>query len=228
MLYYLPRTLLFIILVIIAYKIITKKNIINKINDKCIMESSNTYHNQKKLKSANKKVWLPTLLIIWIITFISFYPIEGSFLRFNSPEQSLSYSIVDNSLWKHYIIEDDDACFVYSRKGSNVFYHTISKYEDGFGMIDYKSSRHSYDYSTNHLYPINCHAVYDSHSDLTCYFLNYGLPQGNEKDNIVKFNNKDTKCIYYKEFAKGIYTIIEEGEIQEHFTVTVNGVDAQF
>lgn len=228
MLYYLPRTLLFIILVIIAYKIITKKNIINKINDECITENLNVYHNPKKLKSANKRVWIPTLLIIWIITLISFYPIEGSFLRFNSPEQSLSYSIVDNSSWKHYIIEDDDACFVYSEKGSNVFYHTISKYEDGFGMIDYKSSRRSYGYSTTPPYPIRCYAVYDSHSNLTCYFLHYTLPQGGKYDNTVKFNDKNTKCIYYKEFAEGIYTIIEEGEIQEHFTVTVNGVDAQF
>jgi len=69
-----------------------------------------------------------------------------NFLRFNSSQQSLSYSIVDNLSWQHYITEGDGAYFIYSNKGSNVSYHAISQYGDKCGVLYYKAKVHSYGY----------------------------------------------------------------------------------
>lgn len=231
MLYYISRILIFITLIAISSVLLIKKNIIS-FQPKDMINLDNKCSQKLKFTLKSKKIWSINILVILLITLISFYPIEGNFLRFNSPEESINYSVIDNFLWENYIIEDDDACFVYSQKNSNIAFHTISKYENGYGMLNYKSKERHYGNSRNTLsdrsYSIYCYAIYNTDSNSTCYFLKYALPFGNKEDNIVKFNNKNTDCIYYVEKGKSMYTIIEEGTFKEHFTVSVNGVDVQF
>lgn len=81
MIYYFSRLLLFIALVIIAYKIISKnRETIYRWDHKYEQENLNINDSKRKKPMSNmKKVRIITAIIILAITWISSYSIEGIF-----------------------------------------------------------------------------------------------------------------------------------------------------
>lgn len=224
MIYYLSRVLFWLLLYFMPSFVLSKKKLI-------VREAPKNTSNYKKPKFTKKSKYILfiTYAFVVVITLISAYPFEGAFLRFQSPEASLNYSIFHNNFWNNYMIENEKCYFVYSYKDGNVKYHSISKYSDGIGVVDYNSHTRRYQTKSgmngDDFYNIVTYAVYDKHSDCTCYFVcSYG-PTGTEYDNIIKINRKGTECLYYKEKGKAVYALIEDGAPKDSIIVNIHGLD---
>lgn len=187
--------------------------------------SVDTYEQVKDINKKNKRIAYIILASVFAITLISFYPFEGEFIRFNTPEDSLNYSIAKSRFRENTIIEGEGCYFVVSRRGNNVSYHSISKYGNKVGMANYKSERKylGRNISSDHL--VSCRALYDKNSDSSCYFIAYFSPIGDEEENIVLINGQNAECVYYYKNAVAKYALVIDGKFEEDIVININGVD---
>lgn len=186
-------------------------------------EVLNTFEGQKTISKINKRIAYIMIASVFAVTLISLYPFEGKFIRFDTPEDSLNYSLVDNALRKNTIIEGESCYFVFSQKNNNVSYYTISKYDNKVGMVGYRSKSKYIGLNDVGKNLVMCHAVYDKNSNTSCYFVINNTPEGEKGDHVILINGKKATCIY-KENAKGVYSLIECGEFRNDVVVTIDSV----
>lgn len=232
MLRIISRILLFVFLLIISSLImfivlkikIRKKKY--KSGEFINVKSAQNLEREKGVEKNTQNIACVILIIILVITLISFLPIENKFIRFNSLEDSMNYSVSDNFLQKNTILNGERCYFILSRRGNNMNFHTISKYGEKVGMVDYKSERKQLGInrdSTGRL--IDCYAVYNEKSNQSCYFVIYSIPKGKEKEHSILINEKEMDCIYYVKDGIAVYSLIVEERFKEEVTVTVDGVE---
>lgn len=235
----LTRILLFGILLLVAFLIFCTLERIkfkNQENNGYLLneDAVNIHKNQKNVNKRNKYIIYMMFLGAFVITLVSFYPIEGEFIRFDTPEKSLDYSVVDNILRKNTIVESEGCYFVFSQKNNNINYYTISKYNDKVGMTNYKAKSKSVGLNSEDGTLIMCHSLYDKNSNTSCYFViknNSVADNSLEEKNgesVILINGKKSQCIYYKEnkgYEKSVYSLIVTGEFQKDVIVNVDGED---
>lgn len=225
----LTRIILFVFLLLLAFmiffiveKVKFKKQITyGRLPDEEVL---NTFESQKTIGKINKRIVYIMLASVFTVTLIFLYPFEGEFIRFDTPEDSLNYSVIDNALRKNTIIEGEGCYFVFSQKNNNVSYYTISKYDNKVGMVDYKSKSNYIGLNNEDRDLVMCHAVYDKNSNTSCYFVINNTLAGEKGDHVILINGKKATCIY-KENIKGVYTLIEDGEFRNDVVITIDGVD---
>lgn len=86
----------------------------------------------------SRKTKIIRVIVIILIVVIVFLPFEAPFIRFDSAEDSLRYSAIQNND-SIKTIETEKTVFCVSHKDNNWGYHTITKFDDKYGFCD----RHS-------------------------------------------------------------------------------------
>lgn len=182
-------------------------------------------HNEipvdQKMLRKNRRIACIKFVIVFALVLASFYPFEGAFIRFNSPEASLNYSKNDNISRENIILEDEKCYFIYSRKSNNSSFHSVSKYGEKVGMVDYNSKQKHLGTNIYDNHPIHCQAVYDKNSNSSCYFVTYLLPDEEKYD--VLIDGKEAQCIYQSPNALNVYALMIDGAFKENIAVTVDG-----
>lgn len=232
MFYELFRIIFFIILiVVVSFILIKNKLIVLEVPKENALDVIKT----KKMKLTKKSTCFlfVSCAIIFIMIAIFSYPFEGAFLRFQSIDDSLRYSIFHNRFWDNYFIENEKCYFVYSCKNGDEKYHSISKYDNGIGMVDYDSETYLYQIkgiqtddnitSDENVKILETCAVYNKFADSTCYFVSYYKPTGTEIDNTITINGVKTECIEYKESEKSVYALIKNGFKADTVVINING-----
>lgn len=182
---------------------------------------------KKDIEKRSKHITIIILISVFIITLASFYPFEGAFIRFNTPQASLNYSASKSLLRENTFIEADGCYFVMSKRDDNVSYYSISKYGDKVGMTNYKSETKYLGHCIIKGRLLNCVAVYDENSDTSCYFISYFLPDGDKEENIASIGDQEAECIHFFENSIAKYYLIVDGKFKEDVTVNFNGVDGK-
>lgn len=223
-LFFLMILLAFLILCVLFKVIIRKKTSKNSVEKHEKLE----FFKKKKVDKYTKLIFFITLIIVIIViivTCISFYPIEGAFIRFDCPEDSLNYSLVDNFLRDNIILESEGCDFIFSRRSNNSSYHVVSKYGEKFGMLDYKSESKQLGMNIHNGHSVYCNAIYDENSDTSCYFVTYFLPTEGKENYSVLIDEKEVECIYYYQNSISVYALIIDGKFKEDVVVTVDGIE---
>lgn len=163
MFYYFVRIvivlILYIIFIAIFRRINRKKIIVKKLS--------------KKASSISNK--LAYILSFILITAVASYPYEGYFLRFNSVEQSVNYSVPNSFMQPVSYIKDGNTIFLVTDKKDNNSEHSITLYDNGYSMCDFNTQssmttiRHINIDDTYISFTIN--SIYNKTTDRTCYFL---------------------------------------------------------
>lgn len=164
MTYYLIRILFLGILVALSITIFKKSKKLPVFSSKIIRTPDGDY--VKRIFSKQIKI---DVVIVLLLFLISFYPFEGSFIRFSSTMDSLKYSTYDYNLCEFEIIEDKKCDFIFSDNN----YYSVSKYDDGFSLTNYNCSIKSY-YSEPYDIPYySCYVenVYNEFADKSCLFV---------------------------------------------------------
>ncbi len=140
------------------------------------LSNRNTNTNTKRKK--NIKHIIISVICLIVCTIIIYYPYESNFIRFNTAENSINYSFPYNIGASNYYIDNDNTVFVVSKKGNNNSYHSIVKYDNGYGMCDFKSNT-SLDWSATHINEndingmFKANVVYNEITNKTCYYIDF-------------------------------------------------------
>ena len=90
---------------------------------------------KRKWKWNKLKIFIAIISSVVLYMLLVLFPIESSFLRFETIEQAFNYSAGGMKIQN--IIEEKDCAFIISRKSENsTSFHTITKFDDKWGMID--------------------------------------------------------------------------------------------
>lgn len=93
------------------------------------------YIKKRKWKWNKLKIFIAIISSVVLYMLLVLFPIESSFLRFETIEQAFNYSAGGMKIQN--IIEEKDCAFIISRKSENsTSFHTITKFDDKWGMID--------------------------------------------------------------------------------------------
>lgn len=132
-------------------------------------------------------IYLSISLSAILLSVLSFIPFEGAFIRFDSIEDSLKYKWIDTQyLTIHY---EDDCAFAV--RGTYEIY-TFDKNDDGFGFVNYNSTKHEYREPNDDDLNIKFHyaySVYQKDVNKTFYLLNYSSKE--RKDDLIHSDHID-------------------------------------
>lgn len=216
MIYLLVRFIIIIILVIVVILLIKKK----------------------KIKIHKKRYYVLFAVGICVMTVIIFnWRIEGNFIKFDSLEDSFNYSVMGGE--QNTVIEDDNCVFIVSQIDESTFeYHTASKFDDKWGMVDFNSQGQGYIISNkNNNSKINsCGIIVINNKDYnkSAYILTYTkIFENDEKiENIIDVESKEKYKILTEEhgesWIKTQYYIVKDGGIPKEFTVNIDGEEIKF
>lgn len=205
------------IFVIKKVKLAKQKNY----HDLMSIEESTNANSKKIVKSRNKVIVYIIFAVIILLVINSFYYVEGRIIRFNTLEDSLNYSLVDNSRRENVILESEECYFIFSRISNNSSYHVASKYGEKIGVLDYQSKTKYLGTNKYNDRPINCSAIYDRYSNTSCYFVMCVLPE--KETNMILIDGKEAENIYYSQNGISVYALISDGEYKEDIIVTIDG-----
>lgn len=200
MLYYIIRYI--IILIIISIIIIIK-----------LLENKRKYgvyflKKMKPIKTLHKRKKLPHVLCIIVIylflNIIIFYPYEGYFIRFNSLEKSIHYSIYDSYFSSISIVEDDDTVFFAKNTKNNITYHSVAKYKNDYGLCDFGIAKGFHIRQESINVPkfdgiLTVDYILNKNTNKTCYFIKLlKIFNNDDNDDIAVFdsNGEKLKTLY--------------------------------
>ena len=136
--------------------------------------SVNNIQNKGGLKTKRTKFKkaFPFIAVVLVFSIIISYPYEGYFIRFESLEKSLQYSIPDYPLIDMACVKDEDTYFAVCQKNNNNYFHSIVLYDDGYGLCDFKTSvditnKQAYFKNDEHYVVLNLTSIYNKISDKT-------------------------------------------------------------
>lgn len=171
-------------------------------------------------KYTKQKILLIALCLhlpIVLLSFASFIPFEGAFLRFDSVEDSLNYKWID----MQYVTVHYEDNFAIAVKGDDEIY-TFDKNDEGFGLVNYHLVTHKYlepddsleNQSISHLY-----SVYHKTADKTFYLLNYATKEYQE--DVIDSDNINLKYFAHPLFTKSEFGYVHIiGSVYQVFDVT--------
>lgn len=185
--------------------------------------------------SKKKKIFISIISII-CIALIFYFPFEGAFIRFNSLEESFSYSSFGNKMLNVYKAED--SVFIVSGKDKNqLTYYGVTKYDNKYGMLNYDTERTTY--KTNLIktskdninMSVSATCLYNkkTNESMLCVILlskNTGEPiivQADNKQKIINCSDDGNEEVYNKK-----YYLIYESSIPDDAYIYVNGQKVNF
>lgn len=207
MMFYLIR-ILFVAVIVFLFIVISKK---------------------KKWKFNKLKICISIIFFVTLYVIIALFPIESSFLRFKTIEHAFNYS--SGGMTIQNIIEEKDCAFIISSKSENsTSFHTITKFDDKWGMIDVALNNSPFvlnkesDIEKKAIYSASCVTNRETEKTLVIIRLltdNLSLKdlkiancQGEE---FVPLKQQEIGGVYSREFYK-----IEEGPLPSDFEVCVH------
>lgn len=221
MIYYGIRIALAIVVFVIVPFILLKKGVIKK---PIKVNKGLTKQRLKNDVRFKKKLYIKRFIIIAVsllMVIVFFFPIEGYFIRFNSLDACLQYSLLNNFTLTHNVIESDDTVFIVS-SGSNNETHSTVLYEDGYGLCDFKTQREIYSLpksidNPQFLGTVSLSFIYSEVTDKTCYFGHFGGIRCNPEKVFDKDGNTLDTIIYdNKSF---VFYEISDGQPQKGYSV---------
>ena len=223
--YLLIRVVILLMLFAPVFIVFLNKKLRNHIIEKL------KYYDSKKIK---RVLW--SLVIVFAILILAiFYPFESSFIRFDTVEQSVNYSMYGFDILERlnseiYIAECDDTVFVINEYGNTYRYTSIAKYDEGYGYcghnIKVKLSTQPTFISTGKFEgAVSVSTIYNKNTNKTCYILSFLdaefdddileiYHQSGERLNTFSNNDGNTLQNYY---------YIEKGVANKEFSFTLDG-----
>lgn len=160
-------------------------------------------NNNKNLHKKKKFPYILYGISILLILDLIFYPFEGFFIRFNSLEKSINYSISDYYSSDFKIIEDNDTIFFVKLKNSNYSYHSVAKDNEKYYLCDFKTCKSSntkikYLRESEFSGILQTDIILNKITNKSCYFCKIvGNPESDvNKLNISESLNNGFKIIY--------------------------------
>lgn len=185
----------------------------------------------KNVKRVSKLMVIIPAVIVILVSVCSFYPYEESFLRFQTVDQSMAYSIPLSLTYSNEVIDAGDCQFIMSNRDNNYVFHSVSVYDDGLGLINFKSHTKLYVPQTfyqneDEAASVSCVAVYNENRNKTCYVFKSISFFISDYEIYSDQNHRFTR-LHKKELDNGIikntYYLIENGAVRNDFSMTVNG-----
>ncbi len=224
--YLLIRVVILAILFAPAFIVLLNKKLRNR-----VMGKLKCYDPRKV-----KRVFTGILIAVAVFVLAIFYPFESSFIRFDTVDQLVDYSMYNFNLLekmgsKVYIAEDENTAFIVSVKGNTYRYTSATKYEDGYGYCG-----HNVSVELNTQPPIfistsdfegaaSISAVYNKNTDKTCYILSLFDDEfiGSQKEIYDQSNIRMNVLKNDEGVVPDIYYSIEEGAPREKFVFELDG-----
>ena len=176
----------------------------------------------KVIKKIISKRFLIQIILCLLLFFISFYPFEGIFMRFYSADSSLRYSVIDYNWSEFEIIEDKNCDFVFGYSNNSLNYYSISKYNDGFSLVNYDSIVGNYKTTSVNELNISCSAngIYNKYADKTCIFLNTYFVDENL---LIMYDNQVMQEYYSPYYRCRVYYLVINGnEVKNTIKICIN------
>ncbi len=188
-------------------------------------------YDSKKIKRA---CW-SLIIVVAIFVLAIFYPFESSFIRFDTVEQSVNYSMYNFNLLEKigseaYFVEDEDTAFIVSVKGNTYRYTSSTKYEDGYGYcghnVSVKLNTQPTFISTSQFEgAASVSAVHNKNTDKTCYILSLFDDEFNDEPKEI-YDRSNFRMNVFKNDDGNVpdtYYSIEEGAPRENFVFVLDG-----
>lgn len=204
MIFYCIRLIIIAIISIILFIILKHFNV-------SITKSQECNNNRRKVLC---------ILFAVLMIVITFIPFEGKWLRFETPEESIKYSLISINK-KNYFIYDDDTVFVMRNKDNNFEYHSITKYNENYGMCDYDSKsrqlKSQFISTENYNGLLSYKCIYNQATNKLCCFFNYTPINNDIKVKILDDKNREIPEIngFNKENTYAYYLILENPQQNE-------------
>ncbi len=187
----------------------------------------------KKHKTLKARTIILLLCIPFLIHILSYYvKFESPFLRFNTVEEAVSYSIINGNVEEVY--DTEDCIFlVYSGFEQPIALGAINKYGDKFGMLDETAELINYeaikvDFNEKNMEVFTLYSVYNNKTKLSLLQIdqNYGFGTVNQKETQITTKDGDVfeKMLYTKNnFNDMLYTKVLNGKVEEGYTIIIRG-----
>ncbi len=181
----------------------------------------------KNYKTLRKRKILPYILYgisILLIFDLLFYPFEGYFIRFNSLEDSIFYSIYDCKSSKFQITEDDDTIFFVQIKNTDYSYHSVAKPDGEYYMCDFNtdnSSNIKMRYLDEKTYTgiFRTDIIKNKTTNKRCYFVKF---DGKQESDLNNYDFSEILDNGFKEIYKGnktvIFYLISDKDLTDNFS----------
>lgn len=242
--YYIIRTIIYIILVLLFTFIIIKLRIKSK---KSIMNGSINEETLKKYGKFSYKLIFSVIcsIVIFIIFNAVKFPVEQYFLTFDSEADAFNYYLIDNSSLDRY--ENDDSIFYVDSKDKNKIY-ALTNSNTKFSYLDYKSIDVNYDAVKSsykdfnftdinyNFVKLNVTAKYNKTNNITFYYIYVGK-YNESANNKVTINDEPAKLVKTKnavmpkteiEYKKYYYTYFSEGTPYENIKIETDNKVSSF
>lgn len=222
--YILIRVVVLVILLTPVFVIYFNKNLRNRIIEKL-----------KRYEFKKVKLGVIVLLVAFALFALTiFYPFESSFIRFDTIDQSIDYSMYKFNFFEKigsevYLAEDDNTAFIVNKKGNTYRYTSITKYDDGYGYcghnVNIKLSTQPTFISTSQFEgAVSMSTVYNKNTNKTCYILNFLDDEFD--DNILEIYRHSGEMLNVFANDSGntleMYYYIEEGVPNEEFSFVLD------
>ncbi len=224
--YLLIRVVILAILFAPAFIVLFNKKLRNRVIEKL------KYYDSRKVKRGF--TWI--LIAVAIFVLAIFYPFESSFIRFDTVEQSVDYSMYNFNLLEKigseaYFVEDEDTVFIVNAKGNTYRYTSATKYEDGYGYCG-----HNVSVELNTHPPIFISTsdfegaaiistVYNKNTDKTCYILCLFDDEFPDEPKEIYDQSNIRMSVFRNddEILPDTYYSIEEGAPEDRFDFVLDG-----
>lgn len=235
MLYYIIRIIIILIIIsiFIIIKLIKNKRkygvfFVKKVRPKKAL------HKQKRKKLPYVLCFIAILLFLDII----FYPFEGYFIRFSSLEKSIHYSIYDSYFSSISIVEDDDTVFFMKNNNSNISYHSVTKYNNDYGLCDFGTKTNGFHIHQEFIHDskfngvLRVRYILNENTNKTCYFIELFKTFNNDNDDnddIAVFDSSGEKLkTLYSDPQHTVFCLISNKQPEQMDYFTFLGKDYTF
>lgn len=184
----------------------------------------------------HKKVLLTIIVIYAVLFLLLLYPYESFFVRFDTIDQSINYSLYKNPILKMgsqvYTTEDEDTVFFVNVRGNNYSYHSIAKDDNGYGFCDvgtYFESTASppqlIDIGTS-TFTVDNYNIYNKTTDKTCLIVTV-LKNMQKCVDAEIYNDKQQKLVTFQNKTGSIdnYYIVHEGKPNDKYIIYIDGYE---
>lgn len=183
---------------------------------------------KRKWKFNKLKIFLVILSSLATYVLLFLFPIESSFLRFETIEQAFNYSAGGEMIQNK--IEEKDCAFIISQRSENsTSLHTVTKHDQKWGMMDTASTSSPFIPSNNTILGnviLSASCISNNEKEKTLVVVR--ILSSNEFDEGLKITNErgDEFILLDQQIKNNIFSAefyrVEKGEIPTEFEVYLN------